>query len=247
MKGIGMKKSLPHDAYTQLADEYSARIDTKPHNAFYERPAVQSLVPDVKNKNILDAGCGPGVYSEWLLQQGATVTGIDANETMLKHARARLGKAVALIHANLEEPIDFLANNEFDGIISPLTITYVKNHSQLFKEFSRILKDKGWFVFSTEHPFFSYQYFGVDNYFEARQVECEWKGFKSPVTMQSYYHSLGSIFEALAENNFVVDNLLEPLPTEKFHEVDEERYNRLMKFPLFICIRARKIYLENTA
>ncbi|WP_279387450.1 hypothetical protein [Rubrobacter taiwanensis] len=30
----------------------------------YERPATLSLLPDVAGKRVLDAGCGPGVYSE---------------------------------------------------------------------------------------------------------------------------------------------------------------------------------------
>ncbi len=34
-----MKKSLPHDAYNELADAYAAAVDTKPHKACDERPA----------------------------------------------------------------------------------------------------------------------------------------------------------------------------------------------------------------
>jgi hypothetical protein len=49
------------EAYSCLADAYAARIDTKAHNAYYDRPAVTSLLPPVAGKRVLDAGCGPGV------------------------------------------------------------------------------------------------------------------------------------------------------------------------------------------
>jgi hypothetical protein len=34
------------DAYQALAEAYAAVIDTKPHNAYYERPATLSLMPE---------------------------------------------------------------------------------------------------------------------------------------------------------------------------------------------------------
>lgn len=61
------------EAYEKLAERYAALIDTKAENAYYERPATLSLLPDVKGKRVLDAGCGSGLYSEWLLDHGAEV------------------------------------------------------------------------------------------------------------------------------------------------------------------------------
>jgi 2-polyprenyl-3-methyl-5-hydroxy-6-metoxy-1,4-benzoquinol methylase len=63
-------KPVALDAYDALAESYAALVDTKPHNAYYERPATLSLLPDVRGKRVLDAGCGPGVYSEWLASRG---------------------------------------------------------------------------------------------------------------------------------------------------------------------------------
>ena len=66
-------KPIALDAYETLAEAYASVVDTKPHNAYYERPATLSLLPDVKGKRILDAACGPGLYSEWLRSHGAEV------------------------------------------------------------------------------------------------------------------------------------------------------------------------------
>lgn len=235
-----MKPSLPEKAYDELADAYAAMTDTKPHNAYYERPAIRGLVGDVSGQTILDAGCGSGVNCEWLVNLGARVTAIDANERMLAHARTRVGTRADLQLANLEEPLDFLQDESFDGIISALTITYVEDHGRLFAEFGRVLRAGGWLVFSTEHPFFSYRYFKIDNYFSTREVHTEWTGFGKVVEMPSYYHSLGSISEALATNGFVTERIVEPLPTKDFEKADPTAYRKLMDFPLFICFRARK-------
>ncbi len=237
---MSIRKSLPQDAYDQIADVYASIIDTKPHNAYYERPTTLSLIENVANKTILDAGCGPGVYAEWLLNHGAKVIGIDANEKMIFHARKRTSDKAVFYHANLEEPLAFLKDNSFDGVLSPLAVTYIKNHENLFSEFSRILRPNGWFVFSTEHPFFSYWYFKIQNYFETQEVSCNWKGFGEPVRMPSYYHSLGTITESLSKSGFVIQNMVEPKPTEEFKLNDPERYQKLTKFPLFICIKAIK-------
>ena len=236
-----MDKSISHDAYNELADSYNAQIATKPHNAYYDRPAVISLIPEVLGKNILDAGCGPGVYAEWLIRHGAQVTGIDANERMLNHAKHRLGDKATLFLANLEEPLSFLPDNTFDGILSPLTISYILDHEKLFKEFNRILCHHGWFIFSTEHPFYSYQLYQITNYFETKRVESIWDSFSKKVTMPGYYHSLGSLSDALTNNGFLIEKILEPRPTEEFKLNDEKHYHELMNFPGFICFKARKI------
>jgi ubiquinone/menaquinone biosynthesis C-methylase UbiE len=190
---------------------------------------------------VLDAGCGSGVMTEWLTERGARVTGIDANENMLAHARKRNGNRAAFISANLEEPLSFLADGTFDGIESSLAITYVQDLARLFSEFRRVLKRNGWFVFSTEHPFFSYGYFGVDNYFETREVSCDWHGFDVVVRMPGYYHSLGAICDALSVNGFSIERILEPKPTKDFELADKEGFDKLQKFPLFICMSATSI------
>jgi ubiquinone/menaquinone biosynthesis C-methylase UbiE len=235
-----MKESISQQAYDELADSYAARIDTKPHNAYYERPATKSLIPEVSGQLVLDAGCGTGVMTDWLLSRGAQVFAVDANDRMLAHARKRIGNRAKFKRANLEEPLSSIEDGIFDGILSSLAITYIKDHTTLFSEFRRMLKLNGWLVFSTEHPFFSYRFFNIDNYFETKEVSCDWHGFDKVVRMSSYYHSLGEISEALSTNGFLIEKILEPKPIEQFEVADKAGYDKLMKFPLFICMRARK-------
>jgi hypothetical protein len=41
-------KSLGEKNYEQFAQRYAAKVETKAHNAYYERPATLSLLPNVR-------------------------------------------------------------------------------------------------------------------------------------------------------------------------------------------------------
>ena len=235
------KQPIAQDAYNDLAEAYAALVDTKPHNAYYERPATLSLLPDVNGKRVLDAGCGPGVYAEWLVAHGGIVVAFDANEKMVALAKQRLGEKVQVLQANLEAPLDFLSDTSFDGVISPLVMDYVKVWEPVFREFHRVLKPGGYLVFSMEHPYMKYAtHHLISNYFKVERVEYVWRGFGKPVSVPSYRRPLSAVINPLLQAGFILDQILEPLPTEEFWERDPEDYEELMRSPGFMCIRALK-------
>lgn len=237
-KGTG---PIAQEAYDALADAYAARIDTKAHNAYYERPATLSLLPPVKGKRVLDAGCGPGIYAEWLVNNGAEVLAIDANEKMVQHARQRLGNRALVTLADLEQPLDFLPDLSFDIVISPLVMDYIRDWQLLLGEFYRILATPGYLIFSIEHPyvkFFDHQQ--SSNYFETDLVEYDWFGFGTVVRVPSFRRPLSAVINPIITSGFVLDQLLEPLPVDDFKLEDPEGYEELIRSPGFLCIRALK-------
>ena len=234
-------KPIALDAYEILAEAYASVVDTKPHNAYYERPATLSLLPDVAGKRVLDAACGPGVYSEWLIARGAEVVGLDASPKMIELARQRLGETADIRHANLGKPLTFLDSESFDIVLSPLTMEYVEDWHSTFREFHRVLKPGGYFVLSVTHPFFDYNYFKSSNYFETELVGSVWRGFETVrVHMPSYRRSLEATLNPLMDAGFRLEKILEPKPTEEFKRADPEDYEELLQQPSFLCIRARK-------
>lgn len=233
-------KPIAYEAYQKLADYYAAKVETKPHNAFYERPAMVEMWPDLDGKRVLDAGCGPGVYSEDLLRRGAVVTSIDISDRMLEHARKRLGPDADIRLVDMTKPLDIFQADEFEFINAPLCLDYIEDWRSLFSEFCRMLKPGGQFQFSCGHPAFDAEYFETDEYFSVERVECKWKGFGVDVLMPSYRRSLEEIMMPLIESGFHIERVVEPLPTKEFEAADLKSFKKLMHRPGFLCVLARK-------
>ena len=239
-------KPIALEAYEAMAERYNARIEIAPYNAYIERPAILSLLPEVKGKHVLDAGCGPGFYAELLLERGATVTAIDVSPKMIALTKQRVGNRVTIKRVSLEEPLAFLADQSVDVVFSSLVLDYVKNWNSLFGEFNRILRDDGYFIFSTEHPFAKFKYRDhpekeilAENYYKTEYLELFWDSFK--LLVPSYRRPLGVFFDCLDKSGFQFDKLIETQPTEDFKQNDPEDYEKVSRNPTFLCIRARKI------
>jgi SAM-dependent methyltransferase len=235
------EKPIAVEAYEAVAEAFAAAIDTKPHNAFYERPATLSLLPEVTGKRVLDAGCGPGVYSEWLIKRGAEVVAVDVSPKMVALARQRLGPAADVRQADLGRPLTFLESSSFDIVLSPLVLEYIEDWRSVFAEFHRVLLPEGHLVFSVTHPFWDFTFFKSKNYFATELVGCEWKGFEPVrVYMPSFRRPLSALLNPLADAGFHLERIIEPKPTEEFERADPESYKQLLQRPAFLSVRARK-------
>lgn len=239
-------KSIGEQNYEQFADRYAARIETKPHNAYYERPATLSLLPDVKDLHVLDAGCGPGIYTAWLLDHGAQVVAIDVTPRMVELTQQRVGSRAQVHCADLTKRLEFAEDETFDLVVAPLVLDYIENWEPTFVEFHRVLKSGGVLVFSCGHPFGDFlltteRQLVSGNYFAVERYEMPWRGFGKPFPMVTgYRRPLSAAIQPLLNTGFVLETLLEPRPTQDFRRADLENYERLMNEPGFLCVRARK-------
>lgn len=233
-------KPIALDAYEAMAEAYAAKVDTKPHNAYYERPATLSLLPEVAGKRVLDVGCGPGVYAEWLAERGAEVVALDASPKMVRLAQERLGSKAQVLQADFGRPLGFLADGSFDLVLSALALDYVEDWAPVFCEFYRVLRCPGHLVFSAGHPFADFMLNPEGNYFDTELVHWEWRGFGAPVTVPAYRRPLGRVVNPLLQAGFLMERILEPLPTEQFRQQDPQEYEKLSRQPGFMCVRAAK-------
>ena len=235
------KRFIAYDAYRKLADAYAERVDTKRHNAYLEKPATLSLLPDVDGKRVLDVGCGTGRYTEWLLEHGAEAIRFDASPQMLEHARKRVGDRAVLILHDLNDPLDFVEDNSMDLVLATLVLDYVEDWTPVLREFRRVLRDEGTLVFSVGHPTLDFiKDFGMRNYWSVEMTEIWWTGFGERVLMPGYRRPIQAITEPLHETGFLIERLVEARPTPEYKEADPEGYEDVAWRPSFICIRARK-------
>ncbi|WP_420386340.1 class I SAM-dependent methyltransferase [Roseivirga sp.] len=235
-----MMKSKILDTYNQLAQGYDEQVDHKPHNAYYDRPNMLRLIGDCKGKQVLDAGCGPGKYAQELISNGAFVTGFDMSSQMIGLAIKRNGGDGHFFVHDMEEPLSSIKDHTFDTVISALAMDYVEDWNKPLSEFNRVTRPGGRLVISMEHPFHKFNESESEQYFELEAVKCEWTGFGPTLDMYSYRRSLMDMVRPLAANRYFIDQIIEPRPVEQFRHLDPKNYEKLNRFPLFICISAVK-------
>ncbi|MDL5361059.1 class I SAM-dependent methyltransferase [Halalkalicoccus sp. NIPERK01] len=227
---------VAHRAYDRLAAGYDREGDTKPANAYLERPATLSLLPNVEGTYVLDAGCGAGHLTKALSDRGATVVGLDVSHEMLTYARERIPDA-DFVQADLGSDLP-LIDDGFDGITSSLAFHYIKDWESLLRELRRILRPGGWVVFSVQHPHADFEEYGdARNYHEIERVSANWDSFGEEVEVPAYRRPLSAMLGPALEAGFQLDRLLEPTPTEEYRQADPERYEYEATRPNFLCLR----------
>lgn len=123
-----------------------------------EWPTMQAMLPDVRDLDIVDLGCGFGWFCRWAADQGAaSVLGLDLSELMLARAQA-MGPAEAVEGRVRYEIADLETANlptaAFDLAYSSLAFHYVEDAARLYAAIHRALRPGGRLVFSTEHPIY---------------------------------------------------------------------------------------------
>ena len=232
-----------HFSYDTIAADYAANVDSAPYNALYERPAMLGLLPDVKGKRILDAGCGSGWYAEELLKRGAAVSAIDASAPMVDHARARLAQIASdsgqfdLKVADLADRLPF-DDATFDGIVSPLVLHYLRDWRPVLREMHRVVTPGGWLLFSTHHPSADAALFETKNYFATEHVVDHWDWVGR---VEFFRRSLTELVSSVIESGFVIDKLVEPIPTPEFRASKPDHWERLMRQPAFLIVNAHAV------
>jgi trans-aconitate 2-methyltransferase len=97
------------------------------------------------DETVLDAGCGTGRITEWLLSRlpEGRVIALDASAQMLEEAAARLGEdpRVRFVQADLGRPLPLEA--PVDAIVSTSTLHWVRDHDALFAHLHAALRPGG--------------------------------------------------------------------------------------------------------
>ena len=132
------------DAYDKM------RKDDKGRNAndLVEIPNFRKLIPNVKEKKILDLGCGYGENDKYCRDLGAKeILGIDISEHMIKIAEKNNADENIKYKVMAMEDIGKI-KEKFDIVISSLAFHYVKDYEKLIKDIYNLLNDDGILIFS---------------------------------------------------------------------------------------------------
>ena len=219
-------------------------------NILFEKPALFSLLPDLKGKRILDLGCGYGENCIEFVKMGASrVVGVDISKKMLEVAKKENpSPKITYLNIPMEEIGSIQA--KFDLIVSSLALHYVENFQEICKLVYNLLDKKGHFIFSQENPintcFTSGSrwtcdkdgnklYANISNYSVDGKRCSTW--FVDDVI--KYHRTFSSIINTLITTGFTLEKLLEPYPSEQMAKAHPSTQDLLHK-PDFLVVRATK-------
>ncbi|OYW84073.1 MAG: hypothetical protein B7Z22_11375 [Hyphomonas sp. 32-62-5] len=231
-------KPIALEAYEALARRYSDIAETKAENGYNEHPAMRAQIGDVDGLRVLDAGCGPGFLTRYLLDKGAAdVAAFDVSPAMIEMARERVGDRARLVVADMAKPLSFLERGQFDLVVSSLAIDYVRDWCVPLAEFRRVLIPGGRLVMSVQHPMGAYNWYNPPSAFGVQLCEATWKGFGGkPVVVADYYRSFGEIISPLLTAGFTLRALKETRPVPELEAVNPRKYREGMTSPTFMII-----------
>ncbi len=159
-----------------------------------------------KELNILDLGCGPGLYCEQFAEKGHTVTGVDFSENSIDYAKAQAEEkelAIEYVRGNYCE-LD-LGENKYDLIIQIFTdlgVLSPEERTTLLNSINRALKPGGILIFDIM----------ADNAIESKLSPKEWEISEGGFWKATPYIHLGESFlfegeKVILSQHIVIDEV----------------------------------------
>lgn len=211
---------------------------------------LKTMLPDFKNKRVLDIGCGFGWHCRYAATEGAkSVLGIDISSKMLEKARENTKDKSISYDCMAVEDMNF-KQREFDVVMSSLAFHYVKDFDSVCKKIYDYLDEEGDFIFSVEHPMFTsrdsqdwcyngdgdIKYWPIDNY--------QYEGIRNTKFLEDevikYHRTLETYINTLINNGFMITRISEPVPSKSMVE-ENPYYKNEFRRPMFLMISSKKI------
>ena len=142
------------DAYNAWATTYDS--DQNHTRDLDEQVALHEL-QNLRCRTALELGCGTGKNTKLLAGISEQVHSLDFSAGMIEKAKQRATDAkVSFLIADITKswPVD---DDLFDLVVCNLVLEHVEDLQFVFKEASRVLKDRGRFFVCEFHPFRQYQ------------------------------------------------------------------------------------------
>lgn len=158
MKGPEENPTVPkNEQYNEISTKYTELVKSDPAKHFIQYPSAVRLLGDISEKEVLDVGCGSGIFDRELTEMGAKVTAYDISSEQIANAKAAQESEPAKVNFLVSNPQEFRSDKLFDKAVSVLVLHYAPDKEYLEKFFSstaQALKDNGEFVCILWNPSF---------------------------------------------------------------------------------------------
>jgi 2-polyprenyl-3-methyl-5-hydroxy-6-metoxy-1,4-benzoquinol methylase len=246
-----MNKDSSTECWNQVnIDEWIDKAQTNDFRRFYIAPYTLEKLGDVKDKYILDLGCGEGGYSRTLSRQGAIVTAVDCSETFTTYSANKAREEnleIKTLCRNANE-LTGIIDNTYDVVLCSMMLMDVEDLDGTLKEIYRVIKQNGRVFISILHPCFKPKESKwileddkikvvVSDYFNPTEWVGEIKGICSSVIYR--HRTLSEYIKAFVGNKFKLVDLNEPIPSEEQMDMSS-RIKWLSKIPMYLFMELEK-------
>jgi ubiquinone/menaquinone biosynthesis C-methylase UbiE len=147
-----MPKGREAGARELLVDSYDAwyeeKLSADEQLAPWHLQAIdQRLIPPLAGADVLDIGCGSGVFARYLAEQGANVVAADFSPRAIEYARKTMLKDVRNARAIVADVHDLpFCDESFDLTVCSSTLEHVVDPDRALSEMVRVTKSGGTFL-----------------------------------------------------------------------------------------------------
>lgn len=132
-------------------DEYGSRYDDERNSLYHQvirEAELSTILPYVKEKDVLEIGCGTGMILEKVRNLANSACGIDASEGMLVKAK---NKGLN-VRCNNATSIDY-PSNSFDVIYSFKVLAHIPEIEKALSEMARLIRPEGRCILEFYNPY----------------------------------------------------------------------------------------------
>jgi ubiquinone/menaquinone biosynthesis C-methylase UbiE len=226
-KREGYKKVETVEGYDKWAPTYDEQRN--PLIAL-EESITLSFISNVRNRKVLDVGCGTGRYCKLLADRGAKVVGIDPSPRMLEHAKRKITSNCKFeLHLGRIEDAEF-PTSYFNVVVCALTLGHIPELEPVIKKVSRIIKSRGRLIISNIHPYWPISGHDYAEFFDKSGQE-----YRIP----EYAHLIEEYWNLFRRFNFSIEDIKEPKVDDKLIEAFPE-LKEWKGIPLALILKARR-------
>lgn len=164
-----------------------------------EARALREMLGSFSFQNILEAGCGTGKNTPFLIERGEKILSVDFSHEMLQQARQKITSSkVEFKQLDLTQRWPFQSGN-FDLVSFSLVLEHIQDLRTTFQQAYEVLRTGGRLYIGELHPF--KQYAGSKARFETAPGETR--------VLQCFTHHTSEYFKAATQAGFVCEQLQE--------------------------------------
>ena len=193
---------------------------------------TDDILSNIKNKNVLDLGCGAADDSSFYVQRDFAYYGIDASKEMSEMAKQNKN-VTEVRNESFSKKITF-EDDKFGLVVSKYAIQSTENIGNVYAEAARLLEKGGYFIYLVVHPirqFLEKKKQGKDYY---KQETVTSNIFDGKISVLETSHTLSEYLNKDFLERFSLIDLKEGSDFPASEQIDGDIY------PTYLILVARK-------